>query len=142
MKHEATLKTLGRRITLLREAQNLTRDDVAELIGISNVSYGKIERGETDVSISRLEDIAKALKIPVSEIMKMSEGGVYIVSGYGAFGHFVGNHISEFVNINEASKKKKDEPIENEWIQKTFIAIQETLKSIEKRLDKIERKVF
>ncbi len=59
--------TVGEKIRQLRVLRGLSQENVAEEIGMSYGNYGKIERGEIDVSSSHLIAIAKALNINASE---------------------------------------------------------------------------
>ena len=59
--------TVGEKIRQLRAVSGLSQENVAEEIGMSYGNYGKIERGEIDVSSSHLIAIAKALKVSVSD---------------------------------------------------------------------------
>ena len=58
-------KSVGDRIRRIRQNQNIKRDHVADELEMSNSAYSKIERGETDVQVTRLEAIAKILKVNV-----------------------------------------------------------------------------
>lgn len=55
--------TVGQRIQEIRKARGYSQEAVAHDLGISPTAYAKIERSETDVNISRLEQIAKVLKV-------------------------------------------------------------------------------
>lgn len=46
MTDEAVASEIGRRIELLRLERNLTQQQVADAVGLSRVSYGKLESGE------------------------------------------------------------------------------------------------
>jgi transcriptional regulator with XRE-family HTH domain len=63
-------KSVGDRIRRIRQSQNIKRDDVADELDISNSAYSKIERGETDVQVTRLESIAKILKVNVVDFFQ------------------------------------------------------------------------
>lgn len=60
-------QTIADRIRIIRTIKRLTQENVADEIGITHGAYAKIERGETDPNTSRLQDIAKALKVSVSD---------------------------------------------------------------------------
>lgn len=62
--------TVGEKIRQLRAVSGLSQENVAEEIGMSYGNYGKIERGEIDVSSSHLIAIAKALKVNVSDFFE------------------------------------------------------------------------
>ena len=56
---------IGERIQEIRKARGYKQQEVADLVGIDASNYARIERNEADVNITRLEDIAKALKVNV-----------------------------------------------------------------------------
>jgi transcriptional regulator with XRE-family HTH domain len=63
--------SLGRRIFSLRTARNLSQDKLAEKAGMSVKHLGKIERGAANASIKCLTEIAKALDMPVRDILEV-----------------------------------------------------------------------
>jgi transcriptional regulator with XRE-family HTH domain len=58
------------RIRTIRTLKRLTQENVADELGISHGAYAKIERGETDPNTSRLLEIAKVLKVDVTEFFE------------------------------------------------------------------------
>ncbi|RTY73095.1 XRE family transcriptional regulator [Flavobacterium sp. LS1P28] len=56
-------------IKKIRELKNLTRDFVAAELEMSTSGYGKIERGEIDLTISRVVQIAEVLSVSVFDIL-------------------------------------------------------------------------
>lgn len=62
------IERLGIRIKTLRKSLGLTQEKLAELCGLSDNFIGKAERGYNAPSIMTLERIAKALKVPLSEL--------------------------------------------------------------------------
>ena len=67
------MATIGTKIRKIRELKNLKQEHVAEKLGISITAYGKIERDETDISIERLDQIAKVLEIAPQDILAFDE---------------------------------------------------------------------
>lgn len=57
---------LGRAIKLCRTQRNLNQSDLAERANISVSYLSLLERGKRDPNFSTVQDIAAALKIPVS----------------------------------------------------------------------------
>ncbi len=57
-------------IKKIRELKNLTREYVADELKMSTSGYGKIERGEVDLTISKLVKIAKVLGVSLEFIFK------------------------------------------------------------------------
>ena len=57
---------IGENIKKFRELKNMTRDEIADSLGITVGAYGKIERNETDITITRLFRIAEILQVEVA----------------------------------------------------------------------------
>lgn len=62
------------KIRLIRELKHLSQEDVAEQLNISTSGYAKIERGESQLNLMRLEQIAAVLNINVWELLKNDSG--------------------------------------------------------------------
>lgn len=58
-------------IRRIRELKNLTREFVAAELNMSPSGYGKIERGEVDITISRLYQISDVLDVPLSSVLHL-----------------------------------------------------------------------
>lgn len=65
--------SVNENIRSIREAKGFTQEQVAEKLGICVNSYGDIERGDTDIKLSRLEKIAEALEIRLSALFELNE---------------------------------------------------------------------
>ncbi|MEY3786455.1 MAG: hypothetical protein RLZ75_660 [Pseudomonadota bacterium] len=63
------------KIRLIRETKGLTQEQLAEKLKMSPSAYGDIERGNTNVKLARLEQIAETLEIKLSELFELSEKG-------------------------------------------------------------------
>lgn len=57
-------------IRKIRELKNLTREYVSEELKMSMSGYGKIERGEVDLTVSKLIEISKVLDVSIEFIFK------------------------------------------------------------------------
>lgn len=66
--------TSGMTLKVGRVKRNLTQKQLKELSGVSMVTIGKIERGDVEkVTLATYKKLAKALDIPVEELIKESE---------------------------------------------------------------------
>jgi transcriptional regulator with XRE-family HTH domain len=65
------------KIRLFRKAKGLTLEEVAHQLGMSTNGYGDIERGVTDINLSRLEQIAKLFGIELSDLINLNEKTVF-----------------------------------------------------------------
>lgn len=61
-----------------REDKNLTQAQVAERLGMSVTGYAKLERGESQIRVERLQQIAQILEVNVEELMAEAPEGVMI----------------------------------------------------------------
>jgi len=60
---------LKENLKTLRKKNGITQQEIAEYLGIDTTSYGRIERGDRNLSADRLELIAKFYKTSVSNIL-------------------------------------------------------------------------
>jgi transcriptional regulator with XRE-family HTH domain len=63
-------RTVGQQIRKIRQAKDLTQDNLAFELGITKSAYSKIEREESNISIKRLEQIAKVLEVDIVDFFK------------------------------------------------------------------------
>ncbi len=66
-----------RNIKQIRELKNLKREYVALKLNMSTSGYGKIERGEVDLTLSRLTNIAKILEVSVLFIVQFNANDLF-----------------------------------------------------------------
>ncbi|TDD93417.1 helix-turn-helix domain-containing protein [Flavobacterium cellulosilyticum] len=57
-------------IRKIRELKNLTREFVADELKMTASGYGKIERGDVDLTVSKLIEISKVLEVSIEFIFK------------------------------------------------------------------------
>lgn len=56
-------RTLGKNLWGFREAENLSQEAFAEVLGVHRTYMGALERGERNISLRSVEKIADRLKI-------------------------------------------------------------------------------
>src|SRR5688572_8086735 len=61
---------LGDRIRKYRQLKDMKQSYISRMLGISVSAYGKIERGETHLTITRLTEIGEFLGFSVQEILQ------------------------------------------------------------------------
>lgn len=62
-------KIVSHNIRTIREMKNLTRDFVAGELEMTYSGYGKIERGEIDITISKISKLADIFGISISDLL-------------------------------------------------------------------------
>jgi len=67
------MKTLGKKIRLLRHQKGWSQEDVAKRLDISIPAFSKIETGITDINLSRLEQIATLFEMGVVQLLTFNE---------------------------------------------------------------------
>ncbi len=63
------LQDIGHRIRELRTARGMTQAALAERCELHRTFIGSVERGERNVSILNLHLIARALRVPLTELL-------------------------------------------------------------------------
>ncbi len=61
------------KIRLIRQAKGWTQDEVAEKLELSLNAYGEIERGNSDIRLSRLEQIANLFEVDAVDLLGATE---------------------------------------------------------------------
>ena len=64
-----TPKQMGRRLQKLRTQRKMSRAELAESAGISRQYIRQLEAGLSDPTVGTLQKIAKALGVPVTELL-------------------------------------------------------------------------
>ena len=65
-----TLKKIGKRIQELRELQNLSQQDLAAKINYDKSNMSRLEAGRTNMTVTTLEKVSKALTVELVELFK------------------------------------------------------------------------
>jgi transcriptional regulator with XRE-family HTH domain len=63
------LRELGFRIRERRLARGLTQQQLGELCALHRTFIGSVERGERNLSVLNLRAIARALRVPLAELL-------------------------------------------------------------------------
>jgi transcriptional regulator with XRE-family HTH domain len=67
------LRHIGTNIRVTRVSKGLNQESIANELGISITAYSKIERGKTNPSILRLDQIAKCLDVSIFDFLMEPE---------------------------------------------------------------------
>ncbi|MGK8249863.1 helix-turn-helix domain-containing protein [Moraxella lacunata] len=77
----------------IRETKGFTQEEIANALEISPSGYSKIERGETRISIDRLQQIADILEVNIFDLIPNKEHNI-IYELNGGYNNFQGNYYS------------------------------------------------
>jgi XRE family transcriptional regulator, regulator of sulfur utilization len=95
LEKEKLLLTVGERIRKMRLHHDKTTKEIAAHLHITTQAYGNMERGKSDISISRLIELAKFFDVPLLKILTEDH--------YTAIIHF---ENTEFLSSNGIEEKK------------------------------------
>ncbi|QAR31736.1 XRE family transcriptional regulator [Ornithobacterium rhinotracheale] len=70
------------KIKQIRELKNLSQEYVASELGISTRAYSKIETGETQLNINRLNEISSILEVDPMEILGFDEKKIFNIHNH------------------------------------------------------------
>lgn len=69
MKKPILLK-FAKRVRAERKKLNLSQEDFADVAGFHRTYIGMIERAEKNITLANIEKLAKALRTPISTLLK------------------------------------------------------------------------
>ncbi|MBQ6637830.1 MAG: helix-turn-helix transcriptional regulator [Lachnospiraceae bacterium] len=94
---------LGSRIKEIRNARNLTQEQIADTIGMSRQRYARIERGENSVTLENLSAIAKVLDVTVGDITRVLDESTPVAYRSGPEGES-SEEIMDMIDLFYANK--------------------------------------
>src|SRR3954468_3169488 len=74
--HHPLLSAVGAAVRSWREARGLTRRELANASGVSERFLADLEAGSGNISVARLEEVAKALGTSAGELLFSAQAGV------------------------------------------------------------------
>jgi transcriptional regulator with XRE-family HTH domain len=95
------------KIRLVRQLKGWSQEDVASKLEMSQNGYGSIERGETDVNLSRLEQIAELFGIKLSDLLELNENSVFNLAGTQHNNQHFGSNSSEHLQLKYEIDKQQ-----------------------------------
>lgn len=67
------MNTIGSKIKNIRELKNYTQEFMAKKLQMTQAGYSKVERDETDIAYSKVEEIAKILGVSTEELIAFDQ---------------------------------------------------------------------
>jgi transcriptional regulator with XRE-family HTH domain len=64
-------------IRKFRELKQITREEIASQLNLTLNGYAKIEQGKVEITIKRLEQVAKILQVEVREILEFEVKNIF-----------------------------------------------------------------
>lgn len=97
---------IGDKIRNIRALKGLSQENMADMLALSAVAYGDIERNKKDVNMKRLEQIAGILGVSVSDIL--------------AFGDKVSNFFDQCNNTNVSAGQNGGTQTQNNFDEREY----------------------
>jgi transcriptional regulator with XRE-family HTH domain len=77
---EQYIETIVGNIKKFRELKNITREQIAADLNLSVSGYSKLERGEIEITLKRLCEIADVLDVEISQILNFNSQTIFNIS--------------------------------------------------------------
>ncbi len=97
---------INEKIKELREQKHWSQEEIAKKMHISSSSYSKIERGETRLTLDRLEQFAEIFDIEIGKLIQSDGDYFYQVNENNGY-------IYKNSNISQPNEKDYQTEIEN-----------------------------
>ncbi|MEZ5673021.1 MAG: helix-turn-helix transcriptional regulator [Thiotrichaceae bacterium] len=65
------------KIKIIRLCRDWSQEEMAAKLGYSPNGYAKIERGETDIKVEKLEKIAEILGIELQQLLNLNDKNIF-----------------------------------------------------------------
>ena len=98
--------SVNEKVRLFRELNQWSQEEMAERMNMSVAGYAKIERGETNISLHKLKQIASVLQIDLLDLVSTHDSGVILVGGENNQNHFRKNYYGNQAAELEVEKLK------------------------------------
>ena len=69
--YRAVLKEIGLKFRVVRTKKMLSQEKFAEIANVHTNYIGKVERGEQNLTVKKIVDLANSLQVPVKDILNL-----------------------------------------------------------------------
>ncbi len=77
---------LHEKLKVMRLCKSWSQEEMAEKLGYSANGYAKIERGETDIKVEKLSNIADVLGIDLQQLLGLNEKNIFNIIDHSSQG--------------------------------------------------------
>jgi transcriptional regulator with XRE-family HTH domain len=107
---------IAENIKKYREQKNISRESLAADLSMSLSNYSKIERGEIDLSISRVQEIAQILEVDISQLLNFDATQIFNISN-NRFVQGFGSKVQHNNSLNDEYVDKYIKMLEDENVR-------------------------
>lgn len=90
---------IGKKIKKIRELRNYTQDYMASKLDVSQSTYARFEKDDSDITISKLEKISEILDIKIQDLINFSDKFI--------FNNYTANQANQGYIVNQFSDNEK-----------------------------------
>lgn len=72
------MKIVFENVKKIRELKSITRESMASDLGMSLSGYSKLERGEVDLTLSKLFNISQILNVSIEQLLNFDPSHIFI----------------------------------------------------------------
>ena len=102
-------------IKKFRELKSITRESMASDLGMSLSGYSKLERGEVDLTLSKLFNISQILNVSIEQLLNFDPSHIFIdpkskvVNNSGDVTHNINDYREKYIQLleNELDRLRK-----------------------------------
>lgn len=128
MRQSIDLAKIGNSLRKIREIKGLKQETVAKKLGLTTNGYGKIERGESNLNLDRLNQIADVFGISTQDILNFDESVIYNIQSM--------NNSAPHGTVNNFSLSEEERRILNIQIEALTNLVEKQNKLIDLLLKK------
>jgi transcriptional regulator with XRE-family HTH domain len=132
---------LHEKIKFIRQLKGWSQEEVANQLEMSVNGYGSIERGETDVKLSRLEKIAAIFGMELLELLGLNETTVFNLTG-DHHTQFHLSHINSFsIEQTELKHELEKAHLVNEKLEQEISYLKQEITHLQKMNSLLEKQI-
>jgi transcriptional regulator with XRE-family HTH domain len=90
---------IGTKIKKIRELKNYTQEYMAEQLNVSQPTYSRFEKDDSDITISQLEKISEILDMKVEDLINFNEK--FVFNNYASNNANQAHIINQYMGDNE-----------------------------------------
>lgn len=126
-------------IKFFRLQKQWTQEDLADKLNMSPNGYGDIERGDTDVTWSRLEQIAQIFEMDAVDLISFDRKNIFHIKNTQNSGHHW-NLSTNTKNQTQNSFENEKLQLINSQLEKEIIYLKQEIEHLKEIIDLLKRK--
>jgi|WetSurMetagenome_2_1015567.scaffolds.fasta_scaffold12012_4 transcriptional regulator with XRE-family HTH domain len=126
-------------IKFFRQQKRWTQEDLADKLDMSPNGYGDIERGDTDITWSRLEQIAQIFEMDVLDLIGFDEKNIFHIKNTRNSGHHW-NLATTTGNQNQSSFENEKLQLINTQLEKEITYLKQEVEHLKEIIDLLKQK--